>query len=745
MKLFSKKKWTALFVSGILALACVGTGVSTLTNQAAFAEDATTYVRPEAENIEDLIDSRSDFYLPRQNDKYDNVDSYWNTGTALVEKRSNSNTNGTPRKSYFYDTKTTDATNVIDYDGNIAVYTEAGTAFDDWVANGATATTLDVAVGIRPKRSVQTAYAKQLNEADTANGTAGNGYGLVSFRTNFSCAAGKLSLGVMVQDNNSYGLANKWSYSGKGYYFAPQNETTCIHYGGNKENWNKHTDNGGKKLPDGTDVIITFGIYKASATQDNLYLKIVDANDGSVYTEIDKAALSGATYADAGTRVFSIMKGAAAQSGTADIKMHISGVNEPILENTYAASFATEAQNAGEEGAALSTVALPEGYAWKDGATVLDSEVKTYKATATGTYYGKTISVETDVAVTVKNTRTTLVFKNGETEVLKKSLKKGENFDYSEIAWTDGTLLGWANADKLYQPNYNFTATAEEATTIEYTAVALDFKMINGASIRLAYDENTYGGLRFVAAFASTDWASVQAYLTGAYGVIVPVDDETYFNGGFTAAAKALYATEAYSFIGKTAYGYETLKLTEAEAGGYDLFTFALTNIQYKNYNRVFASAAFVSVEYADGSSADFQTAYAAENNSRSVYEVASAAYAHHTSVVGGVYSEAQLKVIEKYIVNVLDLEYTASTNTLTLINRAEDDLVRPYTLSSASVADVITIVLTNVAADSLLATSTAAPANVSGIPGTNGVVRYVGTVSYDAATQTATITASMN
>ena len=61
-----------------------------------------------------------------------------------------------------------------------------------------------------------------------------------------------------------------------------------------------------------------------------------------------------------------------ASTRTVQSKFTLEGISAPLFMNDYVASYATTATTAGEEGEKLSTVGLPEGYAWKDGETVLN-------------------------------------------------------------------------------------------------------------------------------------------------------------------------------------------------------------------------------------------------------------------------------------------------------------------------------------------------------------------------------------
>ena len=295
----------------------------------------------------------------------------------------------------------------------------------------------------------------------------------------------------------------------------------------------------------------------------------------------------------------------------------------------------------------------------------------------------------------------------------------------------------------MLKPNYSFEATATENTTVVYNVVDIDFKLLDGASIRTVKNEAGNGGIRFVAMFNSNDWTANAAYIQSAYGVIVPADDTTYFNGGFTTAAKTMYTVAGADFTELAAKSYADVNLTDAQAGGYALYTFAMTDVQYKNYNRDFAAMTFITVKYANGDTLDFETAYDEEKNCRSVYEVAVAAIAAHKAADNKLYSNSQLAVLESYIADVVDLAYEQASDTFTVVDREQHGFTRPYgevVSSTVGQNGEITIVLTTTE-DSILATNSKAPVFITIGDETR---RFEAAVAYEngQATLTFTVTA---
>ena len=64
-----------------------------------------------------------------------------------------------------------------------------------------------------------------------------------------------------------------------------------------------------------------------------------------------------------------------------------------------------------------------------------------------------------------------------------------------------------------------------------------------------------------------------------------------------------------------------------AKDDGYTYGYITLTNIKYQNYNRAYSAKAHCDITYADGRIVAYETAYSEELNSRSIYQVAVAAW----------------------------------------------------------------------------------------------------------------------
>ncbi len=613
----------------------------------------------------------------------------------------------------------------LDYDGNIAI----------WVDKTEYAKALWGCAGYIIKPNTQYAIEN------------GGGYGLIRLRMNYLTSFGPLTLNMLAPKagNNSYlqhdGLA-------AGYGFVVNTDGTIKLNEKRVSSLDKVGDvQISNSVQNGDILDVTYGAIKYSESINALYLRIQRWTGNAwqavcEYTYFDTDLTDNQFPSDRQNSSFSIVTCEEWQPTETDkLYVLLAGVDEPIL----AVDKNLSGYEADEADGTLESIELPANYAWKNAETVLEIGEQEYDATYSYTYYGEEKTVDVKVAVAVTGVRATVTLKDGDDVIYTANVKLGESFAFNTATLTGvDTVIGWtaANSEELLRPDYTFTAT--ENGTFVYNVVDIDFKMYAGASIRTAVDANGNGGIRFVAMFESNDWAALAEYITGAYGVIVPVDDTTYFNGGFTAAAKALYTVEANNFVGKTAMSYADLYLTEQQAGGYALYSFAMTDVKYKNYNREFAAMSFITVEYADGSTATFETAYNEDDNCRSVYEVALAAIAAHKAADNALYSNKQLAVLESYIANVVDVEVGGASPTeatYTVVDREGHGFARPYTLVSGEFNQTSgqLIIVLSVAEDSLLATNATAPVYITRAGQT---VRFEATVVY--ADGQATLTAQI-
>ena len=168
-------------------------------------------------------------------------------------------------------------------------------------------------------------------------------------------------------------------------------------------------------------------------------------------------------------------------------------------------------------------------------------------------------------------------------------------------------FVGWYCKEdgKLYKAGEVFRIESE----MTFVEIALDMFMADGASVRVSYTDTQYGGLRFEAIVNKTalDLLADKAIWTGA---IVPTD---LLNGEFTLNSESIKTISLAN------------KVVGAD-GNYHAYI-TLTNVKYANYYREYSARAFVTLTYADGSTATYATGYHETNNSRSIYEVSVEAY----------------------------------------------------------------------------------------------------------------------
>ncbi len=737
MKMHSNKNRTRLFkllLGGVMCASTV-TGVASLVGNER-AVSASDFIAPTASNIitnvEDMVDAYSDITLFHNcsGSLIQASNFEWNTSDCVAWNN---------RQGAIYDRKTESEYNKIDYDGNVALYTRSY-----W--KGTQDTTGPISAGIRFMK--QTEYAQKMNEETESS--LYDGYGVISFRTTYANNY-DLSLGMMHCNGESALYA---ANANVGYFIGiTVNGEIIVNKYTAETNPTVITTAGTEftsKPEAGDKLVVTYGVYPTKADEDGdgkfdentIYLKVEKYDDAtgklttlneSYHVDTDADTLKkGSEHTTLAGNYFSVARGMGSGSLAAepDAYLLVSGIEEPLMTDKYNLTETDYEVNEDE-----TLPALPENYAWVDTTAVYGTSE--YAANYSFDYYGTKISVPVTVAVNViALPRVTLKLMNGTTELYNNSVKAGDTVNFGELTLNNvDTIIGWRLGDEtnLLRPDTVFTATAEMGDTVVYNVVDIDMKQYEKASIRTTVDDKGNGGLRFIAMFNTADWAANADYIVNAYGVIVPADDATYYTdaNGFTAAAYAKGA-ENDSLKGMTALTAADLDLTDAD--GYSLYTVVMTSVKYQNYNRTFASMTYITVKYADGSTATFETNVA----KRSVYEIALKAKAAHQAAGNTLYSTAQMEVIDGYIANVVDVEYDDTQDTFTVVDRETHSVARTYALVNGSVeGNVVTLTLT-VAADSLLATSAKAPVFITA----NGETRrFAATVSYADGTATLTVT----
>ena len=147
-------------------------------------------------------------------------------------------------------------------------------------------------------------------------------------------------------------------------------------------------------------------------------------------------------------------------------------------------------------------------------------------------------------------------------------------------------------------------------------------KMMDGASVRL----NNPTGLRFTAVL-SVDYLnlikSANEGKTVRYGILITPTD-------YIATAGDIFTVDALdslSYTTKYILGYADKLMSGGDADGYYEFSAVLSNVQDYNYERPFSAIAFIAVDNGDGTVTYYYSEYNEDVNSRTIAEVAQAAY----------------------------------------------------------------------------------------------------------------------
>ncbi len=164
-------------------------------------------------------------------------------------------------------------------------------------------------------------------------------------------------------------------------------------------------------------------------------------------------------------------------------------------------------------------------------------------------------------------------------------------------------LLGWECGGKLYPEGATVSLSDLGAVangTITVKAVYIELSVQNGASVRL----NEPYGLRFRGYFSKSLIDTVDAY----EGVTVTF--------GSTITSEG--SSKSITFVG------EKGKLYEDEKEGCYYFNTAITDIKEKNFERVYYSTPYITIEYSNG---DTKTFTATTSEGRTYKGVVEAAY----------------------------------------------------------------------------------------------------------------------
>ncbi|MBQ2661302.1 MAG: hypothetical protein IJF80_01460 [Clostridia bacterium] len=169
----------------------------------------------------------------------------------------------------------------------------------------------------------------------------------------------------------------------------------------------------------------------------------------------------------------------------------------------------------------------------------------------------------------------------------------------------------------LFKAGSDFSGTANDLKEAEPVYITLS--MEKGAAVKLSSPT----GLRFTSKINLEEYEALLAvsgssnFSVGTFIVPTDIVEEA---GSFTI--EEIDSSDDYVKVHRSNWYNET-----PDEEGFCTYTGVIWNIAKQNYNREFSAVAYVKVIYANGETAYFYSDYNAEDNSRSVAEVAYAAY----------------------------------------------------------------------------------------------------------------------
>ena len=249
--------------------------------------------------------------------------------------------------------------------------------------------------------------------------------------------------------------------------------------------------------------------------------------------------------------------------------------------------------------------------------------------------------------------------------------------------------FGWVN-----------TATIQNVASAE-AASSTVISLVEGAAcrIRTADDEEQGSGIRFKAVLDRTQWTALAASNEMVAGImILPTDYINVADG---------YTHEALDAAGKK---YLDFTFTEEEVGEKSLLAASMVDILDQNYTRDFSGVAYLKSTTAFEGATEYNGAYYSyaeyteEDNSRSIYEIAFAAYNdrsatkvttdYENAVVFNEntsyspYTDGQRNVLKGYLDGVVDLKKNAYADIVVANNTQY--YTSPYTIKKESNADFV-------------------------------------------------------
>ncbi|MBQ8230254.1 MAG: hypothetical protein IJZ32_06135 [Clostridia bacterium] len=249
-------------------------------------------------------------------------------------------------------------------------------------------------------------------------------------------------------------------------------------------------------------------------------------------------------------------------------------------------------------------------------------------------------------------------------------------------------VIGWAT-----NPDEQKTASAETATT----AISL----VDGAACRIRTESDTEqgSGIRFKAVLDKTQWTALAESNEMIAGIMILPSDYITAAGGYT-----------HSVLDTAGKGYLDFTYNEDEIGTKTVISASMVDILDQNYTRDFSGVAYLKSTTAFEGATEYGDAYYAyaeyteENNSRSIYEIATGAYndrvsakvttdyeysvTYNEKTSYSPYTDEQREVLKGYLDGVVDIKKNAYADVFVTNNT--EYYTSPYTIEKRSNAEFI-------------------------------------------------------
>ena len=164
-------------------------------------------------------------------------------------------------------------------------------------------------------------------------------------------------------------------------------------------------------------------------------------------------------------------------------------------------------------------------------------------------------------------------------------------------------FIGWTNDGNMYSAGYVVENLGENIT---FTALAVEFTMIDGASIRLN-DSADFSGIRFTSRINKEDFDALVGYgiQSVKYGTLILPND--YLGGKAPSAPELGYFVPGETILKIESTCYDLID-------GYIVFRGAMQKIRSYNYDRDFASRGYMEITYANGTTQIIYTKFTSEH-----------------------------------------------------------------------------------------------------------------------------------